>query len=553
MKFPECVDLEMVRRFRSFCDMAEARGLRLVVGILTGWMSGRLFVPPALERRELLTDPAARMWEVRFVRRFVRETRDRPAIVAWDVGNECNCMGRASREEAWTWLHEITAAIRVEDPSRPVVGGMHSLGSDARAAWNLRDQGELLDMLTTHPYPLWTPHMNHEPFDTLRNGVHAAAQSLLYAGVSGKPCFPEEAGDMGRNVCSEARAAGSVRAALFTSWACGVRTFLWWCAFDFGHLDFPPYSWTALECELGLFDKEFRAKPVLAEMRGFATFLKGLPFAELPPRRVGAVCLVSENEDAEAASLAAFALARQAGFDLSFAGAEGELPESDFYILPSGEGYDTYSMAAWRRVLDKVAGGAALLVTKGGKMALADFRAATGNEIDYSEQDTPSETEFELAAHPGRCPAVRSSSTVRIAPRESRVLGATADGDAMATVSDYGKGRVIFVNAPIERDAFLRAGAFEGDNPNPLYLVYREAARIAGVRRVVEKGDCPCIGLTEHPAGDGRTIVVAVNHEPREVECPVRIKGALVRVWRGTVADSRIVLSPNDAAVFEVS
>ncbi len=157
----------MVRRFRDFCDMAEARGLRLVVGILTGWMSGRLFVPPALERRELLTDPAARMWEVRFVRRFVRETRDRPAIVAWDVGNECNCMGRASREEAWAWLYEITAA-----------------------------------------------------------------QSLLYAGVSGRPCFPEEAGDMGRNVCSEARAAGSVRAALFTSWACGLRAFLWWCAFD---------------------------------------------------------------------------------------------------------------------------------------------------------------------------------------------------------------------------------------------------------------------------------------------------------------------------------
>lgn len=138
---PECVDLEMVARFRAFCDMAEARGLRLVVG-------------------------------------------------------------------------------------------MHGLSTDRGAAWNLRDQSELADVLTTHPYPLWTPHMNHEPFDTLRNGVHAAAQSLLYAGVSGRPCFPEEASDMGRNVCSEARAAGSVRAALFTSWACGLHAFLWWCAFD---------------------------------------------------------------------------------------------------------------------------------------------------------------------------------------------------------------------------------------------------------------------------------------------------------------------------------
>ncbi|MBQ6247835.1 MAG: beta-mannanase [Kiritimatiellae bacterium] len=550
---PECVAPEMVRRFRDFCDMAEARGLRLVVGILTGWMSGRLFVPPAIERRELLTDPVARMWEVRFVRRFIRETRDRPAIVAWDVGNECNCMGRASREEAWTWLHEITAAIRVEDPSRPVVGGMHSLGSDARAAWNLRDHGELVDLLTTHPYPLWTPHMNHEPFDTLRNGVHAAAQSLLYAGVSGRPCFPEEAGDMGRNVCSEARAAGSVRAALFTSWACGLRAFLWWCAFDQGHLDFPPYAWTALEGELGLFDKDFRTKPVLAEMRDFATFLKGFPFAELPPRRVDAVCLASENEDAVAASLGAFALARQAGFDLSFAGAEGEWPESDFYILPSGEGYDTYSVTAWRRVLDKVAGGATLLVTKGGKMALADFRAATGNEIDFSAQDTPSDVGFELAAHPGRTICARSPSTVRIVPRESRVLGATADGDAMMTVADYGKGRVVFVNAPIEREAFLRGGAFSGEDPNPLYLAYREAAKLAGVRRVVEKGDCPCVGITEHPAEEGSTVIVAVNHEPRAVECPVSICGRIGRVWLGAPVDGALALPPHGIAVFEVA
>ena len=141
---------------------------------------------------------------------------------------------------------------------------------------------------------------------------------------------------------------------------------------------------------------------------------------------------------------------------------------------------------------------------------------------------------------------------MRIVPRESRVLGATANGNAMATVSDYGRGRVVFVNAPIERDAFLRAGAFEGDNPNPLYLVYREAARIAGVRRVVEKLDAPCVGFTEHPVGDGRTVVVAVNHEPREVDCPVQIHGTLGRVWCGAVSADRIVLPANDAAVFEV-
>ena len=551
---PACVDDEMMRRFRDFCRMAERRNMKLVVGLLTGWMSGRLFAPPALERLNLVTDPTARMWEVRFVRHFVRETKDCAAIAAWDLGNECNCLGKTdSRSEAWSWLYEISSAIRLEDSSRPVVGGMHSLECGPDATWNLRDQGELVDVLTTHPYPLWTPDMNHEPFNSLRNGLHASAESLFYAGVSGRPCFPEEAGDMGRNVCSETRAAGNVRNALFTSWANGLGAFVWWCAFDYGHLDFPPYTWTAVECDLGLFGKGYRVKPVLKEMDDFSRFLKAFPYAKLPKRRIDAVCLASERGAAFPQSFGAFALSRQAGFDVEFAGAEGDLPESGFYILPSVGGYDTYSVAAWRRVLSKVKDGATLLVTKGDKMALADFREATGNELDYSAKDTPSEVEFELAAFPGRTIRVKRSSTVCVLPRESKSIGFDKKGDAMVTVANFGKGRVVFVNAAIERESFLCAGAYFGDALNPLYLVYREAAKIAGVKRVVEKSDsCPNVGLTEHKAPDGAIVIVAVNYNPVEIACPVKINGNLGRVWRGDVSPDCIRLGPNDVAVFEV-
>ena len=553
-KNPACVDDEMMRRFRDFCGMAERRNMKLVVGLLTGWMSGRLFAPPALERLNLIIDPTARMWEVRFVRHFVRETKDCAAIVAWDLGNECNCLGKTdSRYEAWSWLYEISSAIRLEDSSRPVVGGMHSLESSPDATWNIRDQGELVDVLTTHPYPLWTPGMNHEPFNSLRNGLHAAAESLFYAGVSGRPCFPEEAGDMGRNVCSEARAAGNVRNALFTSWANGLGAFVWWCAFDQGHLDFPPYTWTAVECDLGLFGKDYRLKPVLKEMRDFSKFLKEFPHAKLPKRQVDAVCLVSERGAAFPQSFGAFALSRQAGFDIEFASAEGELPESSFYILPSSEGYDAYSVAAWRRVLSKVKDGATLLVTKGDRMALADFREATGNELDYSAKDTPSEVEFALANFPDRAIRVMRSSTVRILPRESKSIGFGKDGGAMVTVADCGKGRVVFVNAAIERESFCREGAYFGDGLNPLYLVYREAAKIAGVKRVVEKNEsCPNVGLTEHKLSAGNTIIVAVNYDPVEIVCPVKLNGSLGRVWRGNASPDCIRLGSNDVAVFEV-
>lgn len=550
---PEGVDEEMLSRFRFLCDAAEKRGQKLVVGLITGWMSGRSFVPPAFDGRNVLVDPDARMWEVRFVRKFVRELKGHPAIAAWDLGNECNCLGEASAGESWNWLNEIASAIRLEDMSRPVVSGMHSLKSDRNAPWNMRMQGELMDVLTTHPYPLWTPDMNHEPFNSLRNGLHATAESLLYAGVSGRPCIVEEAGDMGRNVCSEARAAANVRVALCSSWAHGLGAYVWWCAFDQGHLGFPPYTWTAVECDLGLFDKDFRAKPALVEMKRFSDFLKEFPHASLPPRRVDAVCLVSEREHFPAASLGAFYLAKQAGFDMSFAGAEGAIPEARFYILPSGRGYNPYSGEAYANVLAKVRMGATLLVTKGNETAMPFVRETTGNEIDYVTKD-PLSTTMTLKAFPGKTIAVRAATTSRILSHESEVVGTDAEGNPMMTVVEYGKGRVVFVNFAAESDAFLKGGAYSGKNLNPMYLVYREAARIAGVERVVEKpADVPNVGITEHRLDDGRTLAVAVNHDPSPAEVELSIKGRIARVWGGGAADgSRLSLGANDYCVLEV-
>ena len=86
----------------------------------------------------------------------------------------------------------------------------------------------------------------------------------------------------------------------------------------------------------------------------------------------------------------------------------------------------------------------------------------------------------------------------------------------------------------------------------PYYLVFREAAKVAGLRHVVEKGDCPWVGITEHPANDGSTIVMAINFEPRAMECPVKVNGTVGRVWRGAVKDGKISLDANEVALFEV-
>jgi hypothetical protein len=135
---------------------------------------------------------------------------------------------------------------------------------------------------------------------------------------------------------------------------------------------------------------------------------------------------------------------------------------------------------------------------------------------------------------------------------EAEVLGKTASGEPIFTKFRNEKGIVLTCNAPIDRQAIARTDAFTGENVQPYYLVMREAAKIAGLKSVVEKGDCPWVGFTEHPASDGSTIVMSINFEPRAMECPVKINGRVGRVWRGEVKENKVVLAPNEVALFEV-
>ena len=566
------VDEEMMRRFRFMCDVAAKHDVRLVVGLITGWMSGREFFPQGLEGRNVLTDPECIIWEVRFVRHFVREMKDHSAIVGWDLGNECNCMAGAERAQFWCWMYQIASAIRLEDATRPVVSGMHSIKTSIFEQKNLRDHGELMDVLTTHPYPLFTPMCAVDPFNSMRSELHPSAESLLYAGLSGKPCFVEEAGDLGRCTASAENSGASMRAAMWSAWANGLGAYVWWCAFDQQHLDFPPYTWNAVERELGLFTADYQPKPVLNEMKQFRAFLKDFPHADLPKRRVDAVCVVSELENQWEQAFGAFLLSRQAGFDVTFVGGEqlgkssnrriverwstestsqtSQTPQTlqKLYIVPSGSGWDPLTKEAWDRVFAKAEQGATVLVSKGREARFSDFARLTGNRLEtFCRQPlnvTMTLDGSKIFAH--------DTTTTRLAPVSSKVLAAAEDGSAMVTVAPLGKGKVVFVNFALELHAIERGDSFTGEHVNPLYRIYRAAKNEAGIVRTVEKdADVPFVGLTEHKTKDA-TVIVAINYEPRAVKCPIALKGTLGTVWRGKVTKEQIDFDANGIAVFEV-
>lgn len=248
---PYYLDERMLSRFQNFCALAQKHGFRLIVGLVTGWMSGRLYVPPALHGKNVFRDPLALKLQQMLIKGIVSRFRDQDCIYAWDLGNECNCMGAdLSEEEAYSWTAFITNAIRAQDPSRKIFSGMHSLESEK--GWTIQDQGELTDELTTHPYPYWVEHCLVDPLTSCRTLLHATAQTQYYATISQKPCLVEEIGGMGPMIADEEHTAQFMRANLFSNWANGATGLLWWCAHDQTKLTAPPYDWNMCERELGM-------------------------------------------------------------------------------------------------------------------------------------------------------------------------------------------------------------------------------------------------------------------------------------------------------------
>lgn len=543
------VDEEMLRRFRFFCDVAQKNDIKLIVGIVTGWMSGRQFVPAVFEEKNVLSDPLAVMWQTRFVRYFVDSLKDHPAIAAWDYGNECNCMGANDQAMFYNWMEHIGSAIRLKDPTRPVVSGMHGLSTCETANTPIRLNGELSDVLCTHPYALYVPGCGKEAFNTMRVELHPTAESLLYHDLGGKPCFVEEVGNLGTEYASDARTAAGMRATMFSAWANDLKGCLWWCNSDQEVLDFPPYSLTACERELGLLRQDYSPKPIMLEMKKFQDFRATLPFKKLPARKSNAVIVVPEKVAGWQNGFGCYLLARQAGIDPSFAGAENqELPESDLYVVSSVGSDMGYSYPAQRKFFGKAKDGATVLVVLGGSSRFTHFREQTGIEVDYGAR-AGIDRKFSFGGSEMSC---YDNFTTKLIARECEVLARAKDGEPVFTKFKYGKGVVMVVNSPVDSAAINRTDCFTGAYVTPFYKFFREAAKVAGVKTKVAKGDNPYVAFTEHPAPDGSTVVVGINFEPRAQKCPIKIDGKLGRVWRGNVTADTVALEPNEAAVFEV-
>ena len=482
----------MLQRFETLCRIAEKHNIRLIVGLITGWMSGRLYIPTMLIGKNVYTDPVAQYFEQLFIKGFVERMKGQKAIWAWDLGNECNCMDQAdSWEVAYSWSSMIVNAIRACDPSRPIVSGMHTL--EISGVWNIQDQGALTDILTTHPYPFWVEHAQLTPLTSFRTLMHATAQTMYYAAIGHKPCLVEELGSMGPMNLSETLAAGFLKTNLWSNWAHGAPGVLWWCAFDQTELTGTPYDWNMFERELGMITTEKEPKPALQQMKAFGRQLEELNI-DLPPRKTDGVCILSWGQDHAGISFMTFLLGKQAGLTLDFVHCDQPLPDSNLYFLPSVR-VDNMSRRAYMALKQKVYDGATLYISvRDG--TFTEFENFTGFRVD-------------TAGRAGKSGSMELNGTrfdytkphqYHLSATRAEVLAWDEAGEPAFGVANYGKGKVYFLNLPLEESLLTDDQGFE-KNWHEIYKIVAEQKLATHILRASN----PKVGLTLH---DGYAVLV---------------------------------------------
>ncbi len=501
------LDDEMLEKFHIFCGICEEYDMKLIVGLLTGWMSGRTFTPPALYGRNLGEDPICQYFEQLYIMGLVENLKDEKVIYAWDHGNETGCLGGISSAFSGTaWAQMLSNAVYSVDKSRPLISGFHELSLDK--TWRMKEQADLCDMLVTHPYPFWGKHTRSDKNTYIKTTMYSAALSRLYMDIGKKPCLVEEVGTMGPSICNEDMAADFLRINLLSSMANGANGLLWWCAHDQNELMTAPYTWTMVENELGMTYSDLTPKPVLMEMKRLSEIFENFT---LPPADVDAVCLLSRGQDNWGIAYVTYILAKQAGLNVAFADVSSEIPDAKAYLLPSISGAESLPKKKYLELKQKVKNGAKLYISEDVGI-ISGFEELTGNRIIDSEYTGESGT-FVLDGK-----EIPYTKYRRIYLEN---INSEPQGTELITKSTYGKGEVWFVNFPVETMLMDRNRAFDLGH----HLIYKKVfSEELDTHQV--KIDNENVALTIHRDTD-KTYVVMINHSEKEQK--IDLKGATVK------------------------
>lgn len=513
---------EMMARFERFADLAASHKISMIVALLTGHMTSRLYMPPGLTGMNPVNDPEALIWEVRFVKYFVNRMKSHPAVAAWNFGNECNYFGKAaSAAEASTWMALIADAIKVCDTEHPLISGMdgHSIGNEV---WTVQGQAEHCDILTTHHYTMWRSSMS-DPFDTVKSTMYPIAQNKIYGEVARRPCFMEEIGSWRPLLGNFDTHVAYLRSAYWNLWVNNGGGLLWWCGFDQDHLRIAPYDWDFAGVEHGMFGQDYDPRPTGLVMRDFRAFIDSLPFTQLPVATPDAVCILGDERQKHLdVGVAAFTLAKQAGFEVEFQHARQPLKEAAFYLLPSACGKCGLGGKNWAALREKVKAGAMLYMSMD-EVYIEHFSEVFGVELK-SRYQTAGSTKFTFDLDGEKVSLelpVKSVGDMKSLGAE--ISGQSVNGNPVFFEFSYGKGKVWLLNFPLEKLMMEQSSAFLNSASSEAWKLYRHMASDLLAGKVIGKMQ-PLLAVTEHQVSVSEIIGIAINNSTESMKARLMLK-----------------------------
>lgn len=491
-----------LEKFKFLLDVAKENDIQVIVAFITGWMSGRMFFPPAFKDKDVLRDPEAILWQCKFIKDLIGEIKHYDNIIAWEPGNECNCLHFGNTEhECELWLMTIVNAIRLADNTRPVYSGMH--GVQLQGSWNIPMQGRYTDALTTHPYPGFTDFCDREDLSNMRASLHAACETSYYRSISGKPAFVEEINTLGPAYLNDDFIPDYFERSLMTSLSVGSFGYLWWCGFEQDKLNFPPYDVATLERNLGLAYADRTPKPVLEKMKEMTGVLNEI--GVLPVPKADAVAVLMHYNEAWKSVYGSFVMGVQSGKFIDFAYEENEIPESDYYILPCIRLNGALSIYALNTLKERVKKGAKLLITYNGG-SIAEFEQLTGLKVRGSDR-VDTKKKFTIN---GKESGITSHVNLKLISSTAKVLLKDDNGEILLSENEYEKGSVFFFNAPLEE---FYTESYMPEN-TALYEVYKLFMKDRKTEFSIESSRCM---VTVHELENGKLGVMINNYEEENV------------------------------------
>lgn len=397
------------------------------------------------------------------------------------------------------------------------------------------------DLIT--PYPSPSVGGDVDPINRLRTSLIPTAQAVLYSGIGGKPAIVQESGAFNDMFGDKQTAAQWIRVNLLSCWANGAAGYLWWCAHEQIMLDYPPYSWSMVERELGILYADRTPKPAALEMKKVSEMLKALPFKTLPEREIDAVCVIPDIADVKELyhiATSAYVLSKQAKIEMIFRHYKQELPDAKLYFVPSISGWAPIDKKTLDTLKKRAAEGAAVYISTGSGV-ISEFEKLTGLESKGMVEDNGIHTcsfgDYTLPFRYGKKFKTKSAGAEIIAEDE--------DGTAVFSKNPYGKGSIYFLNFPLEEMIWKIPDVFN-DKTCPYYRIYAEVAKNLINDKIV-LSDNPDIGITVHKQNDKSFIVVAVNYSDKAQNPGLEIKGKYNLLY----GDTKIIAGC-DAAILKV-